>query len=161
MKNRSTAVAAALAAMLASTPVLAEAAHGSHGHDKAFSTGEPGDAKKPARTVQVVMTEAGGRMLFAPARVDVRKDEQIRFVLRNGGELEHEFVLGTPEENLKHAASMSKNPDMEHQDPNGRMIAPKKTGEIVWKFSNAGEFEYSCLIPGHREAGMIGTVVVK
>jgi len=25
----------------------------------------------------------------------------------------------------------------------------------------AGRFEYGCLIPGHREAGMIGTIVVK
>ena len=36
-----------------------------------------------------------------------------------------------------------------------------RRGEIVWKFTKAGEFEYACLIPGHREAGMIGTIVVK
>ncbi|WP_441277196.1 cupredoxin domain-containing protein [Tardiphaga sp. 172_B4_N1_3] len=161
MKKTPIAQAAALAALLASTPVLAEPAHGSHGHDETFSAGEPGDTKKPARVVQVTMMEAGGKMLFTPAKVEVRKDEQVRFVLRNSGELDHEFVLATTEENLKHADSMRKNPDMEHDDPNGRMLAPKKTGEIVWKFSKAGEFEYSCLIPGHREAGMIGTVVVK
>ncbi len=56
---------------------------------------------------------------------------------------------------------MKKNPDMEHDDPNGKRLAPKKTDEIVWKFSKPGEFEYSCLIPGHREAGMVGTIVVK
>jgi uncharacterized cupredoxin-like copper-binding protein len=56
---------------------------------------------------------------------------------------------------------MSKNPDMEHDDPNAAKLAPKMTGEIVWKFSKAGEFEYACLIPGHREAGMVGNVVVK
>ncbi|MFX7701371.1 plastocyanin/azurin family copper-binding protein [Acinetobacter baumannii] len=32
---------------------------------------------------------------------------------------------------------------------------------MVWKFSKSGDFEFACLIPGHREAGMVGTVVVK
>ncbi|NGX99358.1 MAG: hypothetical protein G4V63_30425, partial [Candidatus Afipia apatlaquensis] len=46
-------------------------------------------------------------------------------------------------------------------DPNGKRLAPKKADEIVWKFTKAGQFEYSCLIPGHREAGMVGTIIVK
>jgi plastocyanin len=42
-----------------------------------------------------------------------------------------------------------------------KRLAPKKTDQIMWRFTQVGEFEYSCLIPGHREAGMIGTIVVK
>jgi uncharacterized cupredoxin-like copper-binding protein len=91
----------------------------------------------------------------------VKKGEQVKFMLRNNGELDHEFILATTAENLKHGEEMKKNPDMEHDDPNGKRLAPKKTNEIVWKFTKAGEFEYSCLIPGHREAGTVGTVVVK
>jgi uncharacterized cupredoxin-like copper-binding protein len=64
-------------------------------------------------------------------------------------------------ENLKHAEQMKKFPEMEHDDPNGKRLAPKKRAEIVWKFTKAGVFEFGCLIPGHREAGMIGTVIVK
>ena len=56
---------------------------------------------------------------------------------------------------------MKKNPDMEHDDPNAKRVKPKEKNEIVWQFTNAGQFEYGCLIPGHREAGMIGTIVVK
>ena len=82
-------------------------------------------------------------------------------MLRNSGELDHEFVMATTGENLKHADAMKRSPDMEHDDPNARKLAPKETGEVIWKFSKAGEFEYACLIPGHREAGMIGAVVVK
>lgn len=132
-----------------------------HSHDESFSAGEPGDPQKPARAVQVTMGEMDGKMMFMPAKVEVKKGEQVKFVLRNNGELDHEFILATTAENLKHAEAMKKNPDMEHDDPNGKRLAPKKTDEIVWKFTKAGEFEYSCLIPGHREAGMIGTVVVK
>ncbi|MBN8975957.1 MAG: cupredoxin family protein [Rhizobiales bacterium] len=133
---------------------------GHHG-DESYSAGEPGDSKTPARIVQVTMGEADGKMLFTPSRIDVKKDEQIKFMLRNNGELDHEFILATTADNLKHAEAMKKNPDMEHDDPNGKRLAPKTSAEIVWKFTKAGEFEYSCLIPGHREAGMIGTVVVK
>lgn len=133
----------------------------SHSHDEAFAAGEPGNPKKPARVVQVTMTEKDGKMLFTPTRLEVKKGEQIKFVLRNNGELDHEFILASTEENLKHAEAMKKNPDMEHDDPNGKRLAPKKTAEIVWKFNKAGEFEFACLIPGHRESGMLGTVVVK
>jgi uncharacterized cupredoxin-like copper-binding protein len=128
---------------------------------QAYAAGEPGDATKPARIVQVTMTEAEGKMLFLPNRIEIKKDEQVKFMLRNNGELDHEFILGTTAENLKHAESMKKNPDMEHDDPNGRRLAPKKTDQIVWRFTQVGEFEYSCLIPGRGEAGMIGTIVVK
>lgn len=149
-------------ALFATLILAAQAWAGSAGHhDDTYSAGEPGDAKKPARIVQVTMGESDGKMTFTPDKVEVRKDEQIKFVLHNNGELEHEFILATTAENLKHAEAMKKNPNMEHDDPNGRRLAPKKTGEIVWRFTKAGEFEYSCLIPGHREAGMIGTVVVK
>ena len=44
-------------------------------------------------------------------KIDVKKGEQIKFVLRNNGELEHEFVLATTAENLKHAEAMKKNPE--------------------------------------------------
>lgn len=154
---------ALVATVLLSAPAWAGAgpAGHSHGHDEAFSAGEPGDPKKPARIIQVTMGETDGKMVFMPAKIEVKKGEQVKFVLRNNGELDHEFILATTAENLKHAEAMKKNPDMEHDDPNGKRLASKKTDEIVWKFSKAGEFEYSCLIPGHREGGMIGTVVVK
>jgi len=57
----------------------------------------------------------------------------------------------TTAENLKHAESMKKKPDMEHDDPNGNRLAPKKTDQIIWRFTKAGAFEYSCPIPGHRD----------
>jgi uncharacterized cupredoxin-like copper-binding protein len=136
-----------------------EAGH-SHGHAD-YSAGEPGNPKKPARVMQITMRETDGKMVFIPDRVEVKKGEQVRFVLRNSGELEHEFILATTEENLKHAEQMKKFPEMEHDDPNGKRLVPKKTAEIVWRFTKAGTFEFGCLIPGHREAGMTGTVIVK
>jgi len=133
-------------------------AHEEHSH---YSAGEPGDPKQPARTIRVVMREAGRKMMFEPARVEVRKGEQIKFVLENDGIYDHEFILATPAENRKHAEVMKKNPDMEHDDPNGKRLASYTDGELLWRFSKAGTFQFACLIPGHLQAGMKGVVVVK
>lgn len=138
------------------------AAAGPPGHSHAtFSAGQPGNPKKPSRIVQITMREGDGTMTYAPEKVEVRKGEQIKFVIRNNGELDHEFILATTQENLKHAEEMKKNPEMEHDDPNAQRLTPKQAKEIVWKFTKAGTFEFGCLIPGHREAGMIGKVIVK
>jgi len=138
--------------------------HAHEGHDQdVFAVGEPGDPKKPARAVRVVMLDAGGgkAMRYEPATITVQKGEQIRFVLKNGGTGVHEFMLGTAADNRKHAELMQKFPDMEHTEPNARRLAVSQHEELVWKFTKEGEFEYACLIPGHYEAGMHGTIIVK
>lgn len=152
MKNLALA-AVTLAAITAALPARG---HEHHAHES-YAAGQPGDPAKPSRTIEVEMSE----MAFQPARIEVKRGEQIRFVIRNAGYEDHEFLLATAEENLKHAEVMKKHPHMEHDDPNGVRLAPKKSAEILWKFTHAGTFEYSCLIPDHREFGMIGKVTVK
>ncbi|UPK34163.1 cupredoxin family protein [Bradyrhizobium sp. 186] len=141
---------------LAALSIAPTLAHENHGH-ASFSAGEPGDPKKPARTIEITMSE----MDYEPSRIAVKRGEQIRFVLRNVGKEDHEFLLATTKENLAHAEVMKKHPHMEHDDPNGVRLAPSKTAEILWKFTKAGTFEFSCLIPDHRDYGMVGHVTVK
>jgi uncharacterized cupredoxin-like copper-binding protein len=146
----------AIALIALSTAAAPARSHEHHAHES-YSAGEPGDATKPARTIEIEMSE----MTYEPIRLEVKRGEQIRFVLRNAGTEDHEFLLATTKENLKHAEVMKKNPHMEHDDPNGVRLGPKKSAEIVWKFTKPGTFEYSCLIPNHREYGMVGHVTVK
>ena len=143
-------------ALIALSVTAPARSHEHHDHDS-YSAGEPGDPKQPARVITVEMTE----MNFDPSRIEVKRGEQIRFVLRNVGTEDHEFLLATTKENLEHAKLMKKFPHMEHDDPNGVRVAPKQSAEILWKFSKPGTFEYSCLIPDHRDYGMIGQVTVK
>ncbi|MDH6262159.1 cupredoxin family protein [Bradyrhizobium sp. BR13661] len=140
-------------ATLSTVPALAHEGHDHH----SFSAGEPGDPNKPARTIEISLSE----MSYEPSKIDVKRGEQIRFVLRNVGKEDHEFLLATPKENLAHAEVMKKHPHMEHDDPNGVRLAPDKTAEIIWKFTKSGTFEFSCLIPDHRDYGMVGHVTVK
>jgi uncharacterized cupredoxin-like copper-binding protein len=155
---------ASAACALALSTTLALAGPGAAGHKhKMFAAGEPGDPQKPVvRTVEVTMHETGdAKMLFSPNQVEVKRGEQVKFVLKNAGKADHEFMLDSVANNAKHKIAMEKNPDMEHDDPNGKRLAPDASSEIVWRFTKAGTFEFACLIPGHYEAGMKGTVFVK
>ena len=107
------------------------------------------------------MRDDDGKMQFVPNHIDVKKGEQVRFIIKNKGVLKHEFMLASVRDNNKHAEMMKKFPDMEHDDPNAQSVDPGKTAEILWRFTKAGTFEFACLIPGHREAGMRGSVFVK
>jgi uncharacterized cupredoxin-like copper-binding protein len=149
------------AAAILATHIAMPRSASAHDDREHFSAGRPGDPQKPARVVNIKMFEGSGKMGYEPARIEVHRGEQIRFVLQNDGEEDHEFILATVAENRKHAKVMKKNPDMEHDDPNAKRLLPHGNGEIVWKFTKRGTFEFACLIPGHYEKGMVGQVIVK
>ena len=119
--------------------------------------GIAGDAKSAKRSIAVGMAD---NMRFTPDRIDVRQGETLKFVVRNTGKVMHEFVIGTKAENARHAEMMVKFPNMEHDEPYMAHVPPGKTGEIVWTFNRAGEFEFACLIAGHYQGGMVGTIQV-
>src|SRR5215207_2234043 len=156
-------VLAAVGALGLLAPGIMPAALADPGHShKSFAPGAPGDPKKPARTVEITMKETEeAKMLYEPDRIEVKRGEQVRFGLKNSGKVDHEFMLDSVANNAKHKIAMEKNPDMEHDDPNGRRLNPDGSSEVVWRFTKAGTFEFACLIPGHYESGMKGTVVVK
>lgn len=146
----------------------AETGHGETGHD-ATGHGDGHDAQmaigKPAvdhdaRMVMVSMKETDDGMVFEPSALTFKVGETIKIMLSNAGELEHEFVMNTPEEILEHKTMMERFPEMEHDDPNSVRLDAGASGEIFWTFTNAGSFEFACLIPGHYEAGMHGPILV-
>lgn len=147
-------------------------AHGDEGHAKKRPSdpgkaahkaeqkewGIAGQARAVNRTIEVRMGDA---MRFSPECISVALGETVRFTVRNTGKVMHEFVIGTRQENQVHAELMKKFPDMEHDEPYMAHVAPGKTGQIVWTFNRPGSFEFACLIAGHYQAGMIGTIVVR
>ena len=116
---------------------------------------EPSQAQ---RTVEIRMTDD---MKFTPSHLDVREGETLRLRAVNRGQALHEIVIGTREELAAHAELLRKHPGMEHDEPYMAHVSPGQRGDIVWNFNRAGDFEFACLIPGHFEAGMRGTVRVR
>ena len=146
---------AAMAAFTWATGTFASGNHaGGHSHG-ASSIGQAGDINKVSRVVTIEMTDA---MRFNPSSVTVKQGETIRFVLKNTGQLQHEFNLGSEADLKAHAALMQKMPGMEHDEPNIADVPPGGTGEVIWKFTKDGKVSFACLHAGHYEAGMKGSV---
>jgi uncharacterized cupredoxin-like copper-binding protein len=156
MSNTIKSIAISTVLMMA-TPTFAAGNHaGGHGHGTE-AIGKPGVAAKVTRTVQIDMTD---NMRFTPSSVTVRKDETVRFVVKNSGKIKHEFNLGAEKDLKAHYELMKKFPEMEHDEPNIASVEPGKTGEVIWQFTQAGTVNFACLHPGHYEAGMKGAVKV-
>ena len=139
--------------------------------------GEKGNPSEANRTITVKMYDN----YFEPAQIQIKKDETIKFIVLNVGELVHEFNIATKEIHIKHQPEMmmmveieillsdrvdkekmkqmaKKNPSMAHSHSNSVLLSPGEKGELVWKFSNKSKLEAACNVPGHYEVGMIAKI---
>ena len=164
MKRRQAIKLAAISAVTSAG--VMQSAQAGPGHDKKTANvkkeqkdwGIAGDAKNVKRTIVVKMTDD---MRFTPNKMDAKLGETVRFQAMNDGKVMHEFVIGTKKNNTEHAEMMMKFPKMEHDEPYMAHVKPGTKGEIVWQFNRAGTFEVACLIAGHYQAGMVGTLIVQ
>jgi plastocyanin len=78
---------------------------------------------------------------WEPKTLNAKVNQPLTVNIANGGTLEHSFAvpdLGVPE----------------------KTIAPGASDTVTFIPSQAGTFQYVCNIPGHKEAGMVGTLTV-
>ena len=142
------------ATMLGHAPSLAHfatdaAAHGATGAGRA--------GERVSRTVTVSMADS---MRFSPDALVVKRGATLKIIARNDGAALHEIVLGTRDEIGGHRAAMKRDPAMAHGAPYMAHVAPGASEQLVWQFDRPGVFEYACLLPGHYEAGMTGSITV-
>ena len=163
--------------MALSFNALADATH-------TYAFGQPAPADKATRTVEVTLRD----IAFEPKSLDVKAGETVRFVLINKGQLLHEFNLGDAAMHAEHQKEMLKMQQsgamtttgmphagmdhgamgqgslpmtgMAHDDPNSVLVEPGKTAELTWTFSGTCDLEFACNVPGHYQAGMVGTLKV-
>ena len=142
--------------------------------------GEKGDPKKIDRTIEIEMYDN----YYYPTQIDVKKGETVKFIVKNLGELVHEYNIGTKEMHIKHQPEMAKLVEHEilladkidhekmkkmakkdhslgHSHSNSVLLEPNETGEIIWKFTKDISLEMACNMPGHYETGMVGKINVK
>ncbi|GAA3977247.1 cupredoxin family protein [Allohahella marinimesophila] len=120
-----------------------------------------GMAADPGKSDKTITMALSDNMRFSPSTVTVQEGDTVTFKLKNDGAIMHEFVLGTKETLEEHAALMVKFPGMEHSEPYMAHVPPGETREVNWTFNKPGEFDFACLIAGHYQAGMVGTVTVE
>jgi len=47
---------------------------------------------------------------------------------------------------------------MMEDEPNELALAGGESGELTWTFTEAGRLLFGCHVPGHYDAGMVGTL---
>jgi len=138
---------------------------GHHGHREAgpvgyiSAVGGPARESAASRTVQVELLDT---MRFAFDKpLELKRGEVVRFKVTNRGRMRHEFSIGSEVEQDAHRAMMRNMPDMVHKDPNAVTVEPGETRELVWLFDGEQAVVFACNIPGHAEAGMVATAMLK
>ena len=139
--------------------------------------GVKGSEESVDRVIKVSMYDN----YYKPNKFKIKKNETIKFVLENKGELVHEFNIATKEMHLKHQPEMmmmveheilladkidkkkmmemsKKIPAMAHSHSNSVLLSPGEKAELIWKFSNSVDLEAACNVPGHYEVGMIAKI---
>ena len=139
--------------------------------------GEKGKQNEVTREIVVKMYDN----YYVPDSFEVNKNETIKFIVENMGELVHEYNIATKEMHIKHQPEMQKMVEMEilladkinkekmkemakkdhamaHKHENSLLLEPKEKGEIIWKFSSSAKLEIACNVPGHYEAGMVAKI---
>ncbi len=114
------------------------------------------------RTVEIVMTD----FTFEPETLEVSSGETVRFVVVNEGAVDHEFRLSNAHRIEEHLASGHEDHGDEggHHSEDGDLyivVEPGQSGELVVTFPEDLTIytTTACLLPGHYEAGMKGTIV--
>lgn len=110
----------------------------------------PGKPKeKETQVTQVVTTEEiqkiaveGSDFSMNPERIEVTVGKKVAFTFTNTGQAAHNWVLE----------------DMAIQT---KVLAPGESETLEFTPERTGEYSFYCSLPGHREKGMEGVVVVK
>ena len=136
--------------------------------------GEIGKLSEVNKTIEIKMYDN----YFEPKEIKIKKNETVRFLITNYGELVHEFNIATREMHLNHQNEMmkmmeygillgdkidkqkmqelsKKDHSLAHSHKNSLLLEPNQSGELIWKFSKDIVLEAACNVPGHYDSGMI------
>tara|TARA_Y100001936_G_C15591930_1_gene417346 strand:+ start:150 stop:584 length:435 start_codon:yes stop_codon:yes gene_type:complete len=139
--------------------------------------GEKGNPSDVSKVIVVKMYDN----YYEPKKFEVKKNQTVKFVVYNYGELVHEFNIATKEMHLKHQPEMLRMAENEillanridkkkmkelsktdhamgHSHSNSVLLEPNQSAELIWKFNTNADLEAACNVPGHYEAGMIAKI---
>ena len=95
-------------------------------------------AKGAAQDVTVTATE----MAFSPATVEVPAGQPVRLTLKNNGAVEHNWQAQVGTETILVTAR------------------PRQSASTTFTPQTPGTYKVICSVPGHEQAGMVGTLIV-
>ena len=126
----------------------------SHNHEQQDTHNTVSETQKDTQEVVIETSE----MSYLPQEVVVEKDMLITFELKNSDQIEHDIEI--------RGVSFSMVSESSHHHGGGENVLhlhaePQKTSEMTLSMNEVGTYEFYCTIPGHKENGMVGKLVVK
>lgn len=122
---------------------------------------------EPASVSITELTLTATDIAYDVSRLEVVAGQPVRVTMRNEGALEHDFSImempHTGEVMAQEAESGMAGHDMDDMDMEPEIhVAPPMGEGLSVEFTPAtpGEYEFFCTVAGHKEAGMVGTLVV-
>jgi len=106
---------------------------------------ELGDDQNQQNTTDMALTVSAAEFKFQPNQIEVHPGQKVTVTFTNYGQLNHNLTI----------------PSLDVGTP---MIEPGARTEFTFTApsdESAYPIEFECTIPGHREAGMVGEVVLK
>jgi len=105
---------------------------------------------------------------YGPKTIEAAVGQQVTVALVNGGTVEHDFVileipLAEPVADSGEADEMAGHNmgELEMQAAVHGEAMPGVTGSVAFTPTQAGTYEFFCAVAGHKEAGMVGTLIVR
>lgn len=129
------------------TLALAACGGSSGDHETMGSTGT-----STGETIRVEASE----FAFSPKTIEVTAGQPVTVEFVNKGSTEHDFEVEDMPVEMDHGSEHGGGGSMVHAH-----AAAGKSATITFTPSTPGTYEFICTIAGHKDAGMVGSVVVK
>lgn len=118
-----------------------------------------GGSSSPATEVILQETDFS----FSPSTITVPLGKPVTLNIANGGVVEHDFgiqKIGVSDVSMGHDGEGMSH-DMAGMDLDLHVATqPNGVSTLTFTPTEAGEYEFFCSVPGHKEAGMIGKLIV-
>lgn len=105
-----------------------------------------------------VITIQAKNMKYSITEIFIEKNQPVTFVLENVDNIEHDIEMKIPTMNSDNETKHNNGPD---ENVIHLHSAPKNTQLLSFTPNVSGVYEFICTVPGHKEFGMIGQVIVK
>ena len=141
----------------------AKVAHEHDAHDdEAAALNEHEDVTEEDDVLEIMLEAKGWR--FGPDVLEVLAGKRVKLTLVNAGHVEHDVeVIDLPAEDVEAVGGSNHDRLDGGRHHEGVVAAHAESGTsatVMFTPTKPGEYEFICTIHGHREAGMVGKLVV-
>lgn len=111
-------------------------------------------ARSGVRTIDLTIHHSR----FEPGALEVRRGEEVRFVVHNDDPIAHELIVGPISVQDRHESGR----EQWHPPVPGEVsVALFATAETTYAFDEPGTVWFGCHLPGHWAYGMQGRITVR